>query len=363
MSAWQDGQRKSFDLTAFHLQIGYSYGQVVATLTIIETPTSTAFQINEPAPDEDEDRFLDSPASDHSASLLFQKKKSLDGYPPVEPELLIVKSRPITATICSTMKHLRAQAGRWSGFRGIALAVVYRLLEASLSGILASFASSTLLGYVFAVIVTNVALAGLDMTWTHIVISAPSTRPWWQRIPSLDRVKVIIIPTAIYTIAEQGSKLLPYAIMKAFSFEAYLHDPSSFQNATPEFHREMLAKWLLVLLVGIASYFLILIPATITLRRVQASMLPDEDESIVPFDRTFNGKVQPVVAGGSGAVSMLDAWKSFDWPAWIRYLKLQIKLVALALVTSIMFGAIVAGEIVMFKTGGKEVMDSPNPAI
>lgn len=335
----------------------------MATLTIIETPTSTAFQINEPAPNEDGDKFSDSPVSDDSAAPLFQKNKSLDGYPPVEPELLIVRARPITATIRSTMKHLRAQAGRWSGFRGIALAVVYRLLEAVLSTFLASLGFSTMLTYVFAVIVTNVALAGLDMTWTHIVISAPSTRRWWQRIPSLDRVKVIIIPTAIFAVSEQACKLLPYALLKAFSLEAYLQDPSSIQDATPEFHKGMLAKVLLVLLVGIASYFLILLPATITLRRVQASMLPDEDEAIVPFDRTFNGKVQPAVAGGSGAVSMLDAWKTFDWPAWLRYLKLQIKLTALVIATSFMFGAILAGEIQLFKTGGKEGMENPNPAI
>ena len=335
----------------------------MATLTIIETPTSTAFQINEPASDEEDDKFLDTPVSDDMAAPLFQQKKSLNGSPPVEPELLIVKSRPITATIRSTMKHLRSQAGRWSGFRGMALAVVYRLLETVLSSILVSLGSSNLLTYVFAVIGTNVALAGLDMTWTHIIISAPSTRSWWQRIPSLDRVKVIIIPTIIYTIAEHGSQLLPYALLKAFSFESYLQDPRSLQNATPELQREMLGKWILVLLVGILSYFLILVPATITLRRVQASMLPDEDEAIVPFDRTFNGKVQPVVAGGSGAVSMLDAWKTFDWPAWIRYLKLQAKLVALVVATSIMFGMILGGEILMFKRGGKQGMESPNPAV
>lgn len=331
---------------------------------MIETPTSTAFQINEPAPDEEDDKFLDSPVSDDTAAaLLFQKKKSLDGSPPVEPELLIVKSRPITATICSTMKHLRAQAGPWSGFRGMAVAVVYRLLETVLSSILVSFGSSNLLTYVITMIATNVALAGLDMTWTHIIISAPSTRPWWQRIPSLDRVKVIIIPTVIYTVAEHGSQLLPYALLRAFSFESYLQDPRSLQNATPELHREMLGKWILVLLVAIFSYFLILVPATITLRRVQASMLPDEDEAIVPFDRTFNGKVQPVVAGGSGAVSMLDAWKTFDWPSWIRYLKLQAKVVALVVASSIMFGMILAGEILMFKKGGKQGMESPNPAM
>ena len=33
------------------------------------------------------------------------------------------------------------------------------------------------------------------------------------------------------------------------------------------------------------------IPATVTMVRVAASMLPEEDETIVSFDRTFGGKV------------------------------------------------------------------------
>lgn len=331
----------------------------MATLTMIETPTSTAFRINEPASDSD-DKYLDTPESDDSSTLLFQEEKSLDKSPPVEPDLLIVKSKPITATIRTTMKHLRAQAGRWSGFRGIILASVYRKLN-SLLFFLLSQLSSGLLTHAVAFVATHVALAGLDMAWTHIVISLPSTRPWWRRIPSLDRVKAIIVPAAIYAVAEHACYLLPLALFKAFALDSYIHNPSLFQDATQQVRNGLIAKALLVVLVALVSGFLILIPATITLRRVQASMLPDEDEAIVPFDRTFNGKVQPVVAGGSGAVSMLDAWKTFDWAARIRYLKLQAKLVALFFTTTVMFVLILWGEHMMFGVVGEQEMKSMTP--
>lgn len=334
----------------------------MTTLTTIETTTSTAFQINEPASNEDGENLLNTPASDDLPAFLFQKKKSLDGYPPVEPELLIVKSKPITATIRSTMKHLRAQAGRWSGFRGIGLAMVYSLLQVLLSAILSPLSPGLLAG-ALAFMAVNVVLSGLDMAWTHIVISAPSRRPWWRRIPSLDRVKVTILPTAIWTVAVYASQLLPYALLKAFSLESHLHDPSWLRDATPQVQTSLLAKLVLVILAALISYVLILVPATITLRRVQASMLPDEDEAIIPFDRTFNGKVQPVVAGGSGAVSMLDAWRTFDWPARIRYLKLQAKIMAIIVATSVWFVIWLAVEIVAFNSVGKHETESQNPAV
>ena len=74
-------------------------------------------------------------------------------------------------------------------------------------------------------------------------------------------------------------------------------------------------------------------------------MLPEEDESIVPFDRTFAGKVKPEILGGSGAVSMLDAWRSFDRSARIRLMKLYFKVFIVSIFTTIMFVMVVIGEL------------------
>ena len=316
---------------------------------MIETPSSIAFQINEPASDGDKEE-LDTPFSDNP-TLLFQDRKGLDRSPPVEPELLIVKSKPITATIRSTIRHLRAQAGRWSRFRGIVPAMVHHTLQiflfALFSGVYSSLIISTL-----AYVATSVILGGLNMAWTHIVISAPSRKRWWQRIPSVDRVKVIVIPTAVCAIAEQLYYHAPRQLCKAFGIMSYMNDPGHLLEGAPQkIQKAVLLKGFLVVLVAIITGVFIVIPATITLRRVQASMLPDEDEAIVPFDRTFNGKVQPVVAGGSGAVSMLDAWKTFDWFARIRFLKLQAKLMALFFATSFMFAFVFLGERKLFTNG------------
>ena len=74
-------------------------------------------------------------------------------------------------------------------------------------------------------------------------------------------------------------------------------------------------------------------------------MLPEEDESIVPFDRTFAGKVVPEIVGGTGSIGMLDAWKTFDIPSRIRLIKLYAKVFAVQLATTIMFVMVVVAEL------------------
>ncbi len=106
-----------------------------------------------------------------------------------------------------------------------------------------------------------------------------------------------------------------------------------------------LLEMFLIGLIGIGIFVLVVIPADVSLKRVQASMLPEEDESIVPFDRTFAGKVKPEILGGSGAVSMLDAWKSFDRSARIRLMKLYLKVFLVSVFTTIMFVMVLIGEV------------------
>lgn len=328
-------------------QISYTYGTIVATLTIIETPTATVIQISEPESDDDEkEEGLLTPDSDGSSTLSFKEKKSLDKSAPAspaDPELLLIKSKPITATIRSTMKHLRAQAGRGSYFRGIVPVLVYGMLHHVTDSLLPRLSFGLIAGPL-AYVVGSVLLGGLEMAWTHIVISAPSRQAWWRRIPSVNRIKVIAIPTAILAIAEQISLIIPSQLLQDDGIMSLTH-PAWMDDETLKVNEVVLAKLTGALLATLLIFVFVSVPATVILRRVQASMLPDEDEAIVPFDRTFGGKVQSAAAGGSGAVSMRDAWKTFDWSARIRYFKLQGKVMALSCATTVLFAFIVAAEV------------------
>ena len=311
-----------------HCQISYTYGDVVATLTMIETPTATAFKTE--ATDSDE---VDAP-------LLSPDQKS-EKAKIIETDLFLVKQKPITSKIRTTIKHLRAQAGPLARFRGLHVSIIYHLLHGAIVGFISAHVLGHPLARPFIAVFASIALCRIQMTWTHIVISNPSSKSWFRRIPSRTAVRNILIPTAVFAIAEQAAVYVPGGL---------------FVVATQAFHEEMmenigraqniaLLEMFLIGLIGIGIFVLVVIPADVTLKRVQASMLPEEDESIVPFDRTFAGKVKPEILGGSGAVSMLDAWKSFDRSARIRLMKLYLKVFLVMVMTTIMFTMVVYGEV------------------
>ena len=98
-------------------------------------------------------------------------------------------------------------------------------------------------------------------------------------------------------------------------------------------------------LLSVLAAVLVIFPITVSLKRVQASLLPEEDEAIVPFDRTFGGKVVPEMDGGSGKVSMRDAWKTFDWNSRIRLAKVYAKVFAIQGVFTVLFAFLAAAEL------------------
>ena len=294
---------------------------------MIETPTATAFTV-------DSSDELDAP-------LLDQKPE--DGKA-VETDLFLVKQKPITSSMRSAVKHLKARGGRLARFRGFHVALIYHIALSVGTNFMTSLFGSPF-GFLtrpLAFIVVSVVLARLYMTWTHIIISNPSEKRWYRRIVSGKAARNIMIPTAVFAMA-QLSLFLP-AFMLSTAGDMWQR-PSSYG-----FEKEHAQKFALFQVATAAIAFililvLVVIPADVTLKRVQASMLPEEDETIVPFDRTFGGKVVPEILGGSGAVSMFDAWKTFDRSARVRLLKLYAKILLIQSVTTILFIMVVFGEL------------------
>ena len=296
---------------------------------MIETPTAAAFKV-----DSDTLEEVDAP-------LLSEEQKS-EKMKLVESDLFLVKQKPITAKMCTAIKHLKAQGGRLARFRGLHVSLIYHGIHSLIVNLFTSRASHSWARPLVA-IVTTVALCRLQMTWTHIVISAPSTKRWWRRFPSVKAGKNIIVPTAVFAIAVQAAVYVPGALF--LTVHETLRNPSAYGNNPATVQKIALAEMFLIGLIAIGTVILVVIPADVSLKRVQASMLPEEDEAIVPFDRTFGGKVKPEILGGSGAVGMLDAWRTFDRSARIRLIKLYGKIFAVQLATTLMFMLIVIGEL------------------
>ena len=82
--------------------ISYTYGHLIPTLCMVESPETTAY-----VPVDSMDRS-DPPPYDESTP------KPID-----EEDILLVQNKPVTSSLRATILHLRARAGYWSRFRGL----------------------------------------------------------------------------------------------------------------------------------------------------------------------------------------------------------------------------------------------------
>ena len=73
-------------------------------------------------------------------------------------------------------------------------------------------------------------------------------------------------------------------------------------------------------------------------------MLPEENETVVPFDRSVGGKVTPAIIGGQGKSGIVEAWRSFDWAARVRLVKLMAKVMAIMLALWVLLIVVTLGE-------------------
>jgi hypothetical protein len=279
-------------------------------------------------------------------ALLFEPLSTIDPDAPLdatkpttEPDLLLVKQQPITSSFRRTVKHLQAKGGKAARFRGFSIYLVNAFLVSSVSQIM-NFLPFVPRGT--GAVLATIALANFSMAWTHIVISEPSPKPWYRRIPAARLWKKVAGPTAVLAIAEQLTILLPTTLSILFG----LHDaPNEARNMNKQQVSMAGLKALSVAALGLILAFFLVLPANVTLSRVQASMLDDSEETIVPFDRSFGGKVVPEIIGGTGVIGLLDAWKTFDWNSRVRLVKAYVKVFAMQVAVSILFFVVMLGEV------------------
>ena len=285
--------------------------EVVTTLCMVETPHAA---------------ITVSPSTSEPAD-----KGEKEGLLEAGPTITLVYQKPITSSIRATITHVVANAGTFARFRGFRVHAMY-----SLAFLLAAEFFEAALPRVpgQAILVSALSgavLANFHAVWTHRVVSMPTTKSFWQRLPSQSNWKTLALPAAI-------SASMPYvSVYLTIGVGALL----GLHRENPEqFHRYSSGQLacLAMRVVGVAIFGLfcslfLCLPAIVTLVRIEASILPEDEDTIVPFDRTFDGKAVSQMHGGSGKVGFLDAWRSFNWEARRRLIKLFVK------VSLIMLGA------------------------
>lgn len=228
---------------------------------------------------------------------------------------------PITGKLRRALKHLRARGGFWSRFRGLSMYMVISIAQSFLVGII-PVSMSSFMGQLIVQPLVIVLLSPWHLAWVHIVISEPSPKRFYQRIPSYYRTFMKIAPAAALESALVYAPLFaPLAIAKA---AGWINLQPDMDHASSDLCRNLAVSALPAILS-----FLFSIPGRVIFVRVAASMLPEEDETIVPFDRSFGGKVQPSIVGGSGKIGLRDAWTTFDWAGRVRFVKVIAKAFAI----------------------------------
>ncbi len=268
----------------------------------------------------------------------------------IDSEVIVLKQKPITARIRTAISHLQKRAGFRARWRGLSLFVFYNVVFHWFNSSFAQLFIATFMGEpqensieflyapALASVLSSVLLARYAMAWTHVVISEPSEKTWFRRLPGLKAWKKVVVPTAINAIAIQMCMFLP----AVFFFALRLNDHEYMQSQEA---CSIATKLLAVFGIGLVTYIGLVIPSEVALVRVQASMLPEEHESIVPFDRTFGGKVVPEILGGTGAIGWLDAWKTFDGAARLRLLKLFAQIAIVELFLHAFWALIIGAEV------------------
>lgn len=106
---------------------------------------------------------------------------------------------------------------------------------------------------------------------------------------------------------------------------------------------------LLGILVGLvataAMWGLVIFPTMVVLIRVQASLLPDGEKTVVPFDRTFGVKR----ARARGYLTTVEAFRSVSWSKWVHLEMVFFKCAFLALGAMGLWLLVVGAEICALK--------------
>lgn len=252
-------------------------------------------------------------------------------------------STAVSSSIRAMSRMLRANGGFKALFRGFFCLLAQRVMTSFLVLVFLG-----VLGFAFSPIATLLAsltLVQFSTAWVHIIITRRSELHFWKRLPPFKRTfNATWKPVVLYWAASEVADWLPTLLAKLIGLSLPSFDLDQ-PTRVAVYNGSDMAKSVVVLVVAVMSTIFIVIPARVVLHRVQASLLPPDADTIIPFDRTFDGKVDPVVVSGMGYVTMGDAWSTFSTAAWRRLVSLYVK------ITLITFGAIAAMLLIAIPEG------------
>lgn len=244
-------------------------------------------------------------------------------------EAVLVTSTPVTASLHTTIQHLRSIGGFASRFRGWNMFVVYNILAQQFNMMFTGLTGSFIIGGIIAAALMAVP----RMTWVHIVISSPSPKPWYKRFPSKENfgtaLKKVTGLTAMVAIAEVGGAAVFMALLPQMQGmqdeDTNKHHQPTGDNEKDELRlRVCMMQTAIAALAWLAWSAFFTVPFTACLAKIQTSLLPEDEDTVVNVERTED-------------MTLAEAWRSFDWNARVRVYKAYGKFVAIQTANIVLF--------------------------
>ncbi|KAK4176921.1 hypothetical protein QBC36DRAFT_328238 [Triangularia setosa] len=312
------------------LYIAYTLTHIYPTLAIVEDPLPDydAIPINDPTTNDDNTNKAN---TNNTTGININNGGSSQHNNGDAP----IRLKPITSSLRATHRTLQSISGFRSQFRGLGCALFLGFVTTILSGI---FSPLPILGNLAVLLLTS----QLNTTLTHIIITHPlpantsSKRTFFSRLPSWRRNFVATYqPILFYWASVHAAIILPALLAGLIGLSPY-DDNSQLKDGI---NGVEIAQLICVAGVFLGLNLLLVVPAHVALVRIQATLLPHDDETIVPFDRTFGGSVEPEVVNGKGFGNLKNALKTVSWASWVRLYVQQAKILGVVMV---LYGFVVA---------------------
>lgn len=207
-------------------------------------------------------------------------------------------------------------------------------------------------GYGSTSIILAVFFGGSFALWTHHAITRPRPRPTrdiskkfnnniiYKNFPrgGQDIIVELYPITTLWAICEQMVRSLPLALSRNRIFallRQYAWTPTLWNNLDGKSQRILLFKFAVLFFLYLVLVATLSIPASMTLRRIHASMLPEPDEAIVPFvhgnpkpregnDDDDDDEEEKESETHSPGLSISEAWATINWNAYMRVVKVFV---------------------------------------
>lgn len=186
-------------------------------------------------------------------------------------------------------------------------------------------------GYGSTSIILAVFFGGTFALWTHYAITRPrDIRNIDDHFPRGQDIIVELYPiTTLWALCEQMVRSLPLALSRSNRLfgplRQYAWTPDLWNTLDASAQRILLFKFALLFLFYLFLVAALSIPASITLRRIHASMLRDTDEAIVPF---VHGNPKPrdddESLTQSPGLSVSEAWATLNWSVYVRVVRVFV---------------------------------------